>query len=213
MFIIAAIPGTEYVVYIDPRRCMGCRSCEIACAVEHSTTKTVLTAPYERPKPIPRIRVVPAASLFVPMRCQHCRDPPCMAVCPTRAIYKSDEGFVLVNPLRCIGCGMCILACPFGHPRFSEEHYMVKCDFCIDRVRRGELPACVEACPTGALIFGKLEDVLKIVSRERAELFARTMQGLEQLARGAPPPEIPPKPPTPSPRDVLNMYSRVSWYG
>lgn len=213
MSTISTVPGTEYVVYIDPRRCLGCRSCEIACAVEHSLTKNVLTAPYERPRPVPRIRVVSAKSLFVPMKCQHCRDPPCMAVCPTRAISKSEEGFVLVNTMRCIGCGMCMLVCPFGHPRFADEKFMVKCDFCIERFRRGEPPACVEACPTGALVFGRLEDVLKEVSRERAELFARTMMGLEELAKGAGEGvESTSTPQPPTLRDVLDMYSKVSWY-
>jgi len=203
-------PGTEYIVYVDPRKCMGCRSCEIACAVEHSVTKSIYTAHLEKPTPIPRIRVILGDDLYVPMRCQHCRDPPCMAVCPTKAISKTDEGFVVVDPLKCIGCTMCALACPFGHPRFASEKYMVKCDFCVDRVRRGQLPACVEACPTGALIFGKIEDVMRYVAEERARAFVSAVTGLIEFR---PLPELEKVLKVTSPvQDILNSYSKVSWY-
>ncbi len=160
---------------------MGCRSCEIACAVEHSLTKNLFTAIFEKPRPVPRIRIVVVDEFYVPIRCQHCRDAPCIAVCPTKALHKTDEGFVVVDPVKCIGCLMCVLACPFGHPRYSDElGSIVKCDFCVNRVRKGLVPACVEACPTGALRFGKLEDIMKEVAEEkiRALLSGRAGPGL-----------------------------------
>ena len=142
------------IVMFDVSRCVGCRSCEIACAVEHSTSKDLFSAIYERPSPRPRIRVYKVDDLNVPITCRHCDDAPCVAVCPTGAMYRDESGYVLHNPSRCIGCRLCTLVCPIAHPRLIPElRVVIKCDICIDRVRNGRRPACVEAYPTGALMF------------------------------------------------------------
>jgi len=189
---------------------MGCRACEIACAVEHSVSKNIYGAVLEVPKPMYRVRVVVADSFNVPMRCQHCEDAPCINVCPTKALYRSEEGFVLVNPLICIGCRMCMLACPFGHPRYDvKAKTIIKCDFCVDRIKEGKVPACVEACPTGALRFGTAEELLKEVAVERArQLITGTAPALGPVVY---------KPlteaPKPSPLSILHdKYSSVRWY-
>jgi carbon-monoxide dehydrogenase iron sulfur subunit len=157
------------IILILPELCTGCKSCEYACAVEHSKSKDAYLAPLEIPAPIPRIRVLLADGYTVPMRCQHCSDAPCMAVCPTKAISQSPEGFILIDDKRCIGCFMCAEACPFGAIRIHPElKIAVKCDFCVDRVRQGLLPACVEACPTTALRFGTLEELMSTVASEKA---------------------------------------------
>lgn len=84
--------------------------------------------------------------------CMHCRDARCMAACPTGAIYRDRETqLVLVEPDRCVGCRSCLAACPFGIPAFTSENKMVKCDGCIQRIRRGRLPLCVQTCPSKAL--------------------------------------------------------------
>jgi len=200
----------ELIIYIDPSRCMGCRACEIACAVEHSVSKNIYGAVLEVPKPMYRVRVVVADSFNVPMRCQHCEDAPCINVCPTKALYRSEEGFVLVNPLICIGCRMCMLACPFGHPRYDiKAKTIIKCDFCVDRIREGKVPACVEACPTGALRFGTAEELLKEVAVERAkQLITGTAPALGPVVY-KPPTEAP----KPSPLSILHdKYSSVRWY-
>lgn len=202
----------ERVIFIDPIKCTGCRSCELACAVEHSLGKNISSLVLEKPRPHPRIRVITVDNLlYVPMRCQHCKEAPCMSICPTKALYRSPEGFVLLDPGKCIGCLMCTLACPFGHPRYDPEtKTIIKCDFCINRIKEGKLPACVEACPTGALKYGRLEDFLAMISEEKAK----------ELITGMPAPgivyvkpvEIPkPKPPTPSVSMLKSMYSSVSW--
>ncbi len=106
-------------------------------------------------------------SYFVPRLCMQCDNPPCTSVCPVSATYKTEDGVVLVDAGRCIGCGYCVVACPYG------ARYMVpageampmdtpgvadKCTFCYHRITRGQQPACAEVCPVGARIFGDLDD-------------------------------------------------------
>ncbi|MBO8175553.1 MAG: 4Fe-4S binding protein [Thermococcus sp.] len=199
-------------IYIDPKKCMGCRSCEIACAVEHSTSKTLFGAIFERPTPKPRLKVVVADFFNVPLRCQHCEDAPCMKVCPTGAIKKSEEGFVILNANKCIGCLMCVMACPFGHPKYEPEYKVVlKCDSCIERVREGREPACVEACPTKALKFGTLEEILDEIRKERAE---ELISGLKVpgIVYMEPVIEEKKKEEKVSPMDVYTAYLEVKWY-
>lgn len=169
---------SEEIIYVDIERCVGCLSCYIACAVEHSLTKNLYTAIYEIPGPLPRIKVVPALNYNVPIRCTHCEKPPCIEICPTEALIKTPEGPVLLRKEACIGCKGCILACPYGAITLSvAEKTISKCDFCVDRTRKGLLPACVEACPTKALRYGKVEDVLREVHERKAREFATGLTG------------------------------------
>lgn len=161
-------PLEEFLIYVDPSRCVGCRSCEIACAVEHSLSKSLYASIFEDPRPKPRTSVVVADSIYVPMRCMHCDPAPCVEACPTGSMHRTDEGFVISDPSKCIGCRTCLLACPFGHPSYSRAGKVIKCDHCVDRFRVGLPPACVEACPTGALRFGRAEELLMEEKRRRA---------------------------------------------
>ncbi len=186
---LQALTAAPYMIYVDVDRCMGCRSCEIACAVEHSMTKQLFTAIMEKPLPKPRITVLHVDGLNVPLRCQHCRNPPCVQVCPTGAMYQTREGFVLVEEAKCIGCGMCSMACPFGHPQVDPETGTVyKCDFCIERLKQGRLPACVEACPTGALVFGTVKEVLRYARGKAAHRFLLARRAAEELLPQVPSP-------------------------
>lgn len=192
------------VIFVDPEKCMGCKSCELACATEHSLSKVLFNAILERPLPKCRIRVVTVNGLLhVPMRCQHCKDAPCMNVCPTKALERTAEGYIILSPEKCIGCVMCVLACPFGHPLYDPNtKTIVKCDFCIERIRANKLPACVEACPTGALKFGRLEEFLEELSITKAK----------ELISGKPViPGIVVVKPIPKPLDIMSKYSPVSW--
>jgi tetrathionate reductase subunit B len=109
---------------------------------------------------------------FVPKLCNQCGNPPCVQVCPVGATYKAPDGVVLVDRTWCIGCGYCIMACPYGarffHPKY---HTAEKCTFCYHRITKGLSPACVQACPFGARQIGNLKDpndpVAKVITTER----------------------------------------------
>ena len=158
-------------VFINPEQCIGCLQCEIACAIEHSASRDGSVAFLETPVPRKRIHVQPGpvATTAFPNRCRHCEPAPCLQVCPAGAISRDPEaGLVLIDNQRCIGCAMCAVVCPFDvltfHPLAEgpgpETAVAVKCDGCIDRVRRGETPACVEACKVDALIYGDINDLV-----------------------------------------------------
>lgn len=158
-------------VFVDAERCIGCLQCEYACAVEHSHSRDPAWAFSEDPPPRKRIHVevgaTPTASF--PNRCRHCDPAPCQLICPTGAIRRDREhDAVLIDEARCIACAMCAIVCPFdvltyhlavdgGAPRTVA----LKCDGCIDRLRAGRVPACVEACKVGALVYGELNDLVR----------------------------------------------------
>ena len=150
------------VVNVD--HCLGCRSCQIACAVAHSRSKTLVGALAEEPRPMPRVTVEAVEGLAVPLQCRHCEDAPCMTVCPTEAIHRpTPDGPVLIEQERCIGCRLCLVACPFGVMALSRDgRAMIKCDLCVDRLAEGALPACVEACPVHALEYREVDEVAAV---------------------------------------------------
>lgn len=147
-------------VFIKPELCMGCKSCEIACAVAHSTTNNLFAAVFEPDPPRKRVFACEAADKKIALQCRHCEEPFCVKVCPTQALTKDKEsGLVLHRAERCIGCGMCQMACPFGLiSRRANSKVIVKCDLCPDL----DSPACVEACPTKALFVGDAGEVMNI---------------------------------------------------
>ncbi len=145
------------MLYVDPWRCTGCRSCEIACAVEHSPGKSLASAMLERVKP--RIKVVPVAMLPLPVLCMHCDSPPCVVVCPTGALKRAGD-IVEYDRELCIGCRSCMMVCPFAAVSPGDGG-VLKCDRCPSRLEDGLPPACVEACPTGALRFRSEEEAAR----------------------------------------------------
>lgn len=158
-------------VFVQPERCVGCKQCEIACAVEHSQSKDLYQAVFETPKPKPRIQVGPGIYLnsSFPNKCRHCDPAPCMAVCPTAAISRSpDQDSVLIDGLKCISCAMCALVCPFDVVRYYESAealkgkiVALKCDHCVRRQEQGLEPACVEVCKVNALLFGDINELAR----------------------------------------------------
>ncbi len=147
-------------LFVRPELCTGCKTCEIACAVEHSQTKTLLGAMMETSPPHTRIYVEatsdsPFDSLKMPMTCRHCDPAPCIAACIPQAMHRA-AGDVVTNvggKNACIACGMCVMMCPFGMiaraPAPDGVVMALKCDLCPDL----DVPACVTACPTGAIVF------------------------------------------------------------
>ena len=125
---------------VDPLKCNGCGLCEAACARVHNTDNLEKS----------RIRVLPGGEdgrFYLPTTCQHCENPPCMAVCPEEAIFRDpDTDGVMIDKKRCIGCRMCVSACPFGAMNFDADlGTAFKCDLC-----NGD-PECARVCETGAL--------------------------------------------------------------
>ena len=165
----------RYGMVINLQACVGCGACMVACATENETPfwndKFRTHVEDKTEGEFPDVQRV-----FLPRLCMHCEDTPCQKACPTGATYVTEEGIVLVNQDRCIGCFACIVACPydarypyekeeverekeiFGEEGIHRVPHVDKCTFCVHRVREGREPACVETCPTGARIFGDLDD-------------------------------------------------------
>jgi tetrathionate reductase subunit B len=147
----------RYAMLIDLRRCIGCQTCSIACKAEYEVP---LGCWRTWVKQIEKGRYPYVRKAFLPIVCNQCERAICTTVCPVKATYKRPEdGIVMINPHRCIGCRYCMAACPYN-VRFVSPRYNIveKCDFCQKRVDQGQIPACVGACPTEALIFGDLND-------------------------------------------------------
>jgi Fe-S-cluster-containing dehydrogenase component len=143
---------SERQFFIDYSRCIGCQACVQACA-ECDTHRGRSMIHLET---IRRRESVQTA----PQVCMHCEDPVCARVCPADAIKKTPDGVVQTSlKPRCIGCSNCVLACPFGVPRYlGEIDQMMKCDMCYDRTSVGKRPMCATVCPSGALAFMTREE-------------------------------------------------------
>lgn len=195
----------QYGMVIDLTRCFGCMACVTSCKMANNVPKKtfynrVLTRASVSDEDLDRELFIDAAGgsypdnirrTHIPLACQHCADPACAKVCPTRATYKDPEtGIVRVDADKCIGCNSCIMACPYHGVRtrlgddvgnnlgFDEgetdapEHVpntVEKCTLCANRVARGEKPKCVEACLGEARFFGDFDDPDSEVSKLVAE--------------------------------------------
>ena len=158
------------MIVVKVEKCLGCKSCELACAVAHSSTKDMNSLVCFSERPGYRVHVEAYEHRAVPVHCNHCEDAPCMSACPTGAIHREEEkGPVLFDIARCIGCKMCIQACPFGMIAMRlDGKGILKCDLCMERLAVGQEPACVEACPTKALVFCDEEQGNQAKRREAA---------------------------------------------
>ena len=145
-------------ILVNTELCLGCRSCELACAVSHSVSKTLLGAVGETPKPLKRIFVHGFKSKKVPISCRHCEEAPCIDACIAGAMHKTADGTVTNEGGTgiCTGCWMCVMVCPYGVIRSEQtSRTAVKCDRkCLNK---DGVPACVQACPTGALQFTEVD--------------------------------------------------------
>jgi Fe-S-cluster-containing dehydrogenase component len=171
----------------DLTACVGCRSCERACneanglpapdvpfddanvfEEERRPTSSAYTVVnrYENPND-------PNKPIYRKVQCNHCNEPSCATACPAHAYSKTPEGAVLYNEDLCFGCRYCMIACPFHVPAYDYESAfnprIVKCVLCYDKIKEGGIPACAEACPAGAVTFGKRSDLLKLARQRIAK--------------------------------------------
>ncbi len=201
-----AAPGglaaKRWAMVVDLKKCRekeGCTDCIAACHREHNVphfndhaheVKWVWKEPYEHVFPEDESLYTETAERSGPVlvTCNHCTNPPCVRVCPTKATWKREDGIVTMDWHRCVGCRYCVAACPYGSRSFNwsdprphiaalnanyptrTKGVVEKCTFCEERLAKGQLPACVEACPAKAIVFGDLEDPkseVRTVLRER----------------------------------------------
>jgi len=174
----------RYGMVIDLKRCVGCDTCTVACKAVNATPRGILwnrVLKYETGK-------YPDAQLnYLPVLCMHCKEPDCEKVCPTGATSKREDGIVVVDNEKCVGCRYCMLACVYASRHFYDEvrtYYpehmtpveeigykrhklgtVEKCDFCLERVQAGQEPSCVVSCTGHARYFGNLDDPESEVSR------------------------------------------------
>jgi formate dehydrogenase beta subunit len=188
--------GVEFNgMLIDTTLCIGCRACEAACNEANELPEPKVSFDSEavfqevRDTTPDAFTVVnrfpnekkPDEPTFVRKQCMHCNQPGCATACLTKAMEKTKEGPVIYNKDRCMGCRYCMIACPFDVPKFpydSNLPFVQKCTFCAERQKRGEQPACAEACPTGATLFGKKRDLLETA---RARIYAEPDKYVHQI--------------------------------
>ncbi len=160
-------------ILVDIDRCLGCKSCEIACAVSHSKSKDLFGVVLNNERALKRIFVSQAGKKNVPLTCRHCEEAPCIDACIAGAMYRNDEGIVTNEQglNECVGCWMCVMFCPYGVIRsFYDTRKAIKCDrLCFDGTDR---PACVRACPTGALSYVEVDEFSK---NRRYEFLFKTL--------------------------------------
>lgn len=179
----------RYAMIIDLDRCLSCQACVIACKMENNVPDSTPES-FKDKKMTFRTRVVPLFKEgrypnprvdIYPVLCNQCDNPPCVAACPTGASYRRDDGIVLIDWEKCIGCRYCMAVCPYGQRSFIQleeprdyhnpeaippgniknrppKGKVDKCTFCAHLVDKGQPPACVTACPAEARIFGDLDD-------------------------------------------------------
>jgi len=175
--------AARMAMLIDVDKCMGCRGCQVACKQWNQlpAMKTEFTGTYQNPLNLSartwtlvtfnEMDGGPDGApkwLFRKSQCMHCGEAACLQVCPTGAIKRNEKGIVHIDQNICTGCKYCVETCPFGTPHPNHDTgTAMKCRMCLDRVSNGMKPACVTACPTGALQFGDRDGMLSL-ARVRA---------------------------------------------
>ena len=158
----------QFAFYFDSSACSGCKACQVACKDKHGLEvgrlwRRVYEVSGGQWRQEGSAWQQDVFAYYLSIACNHCEKPVCAEVCPANAIYKRQDGIVLIDGNRCLGCQYCSWACPYGAMQYNPvSGTMTKCTFCVEEVEAGRPPACVSACPMRALDYG-----------ERSELEAR----------------------------------------
>ncbi|NPV26348.1 MAG: 4Fe-4S dicluster domain-containing protein [Firmicutes bacterium] len=170
---------------IDVTKCTGCRACQVACK-QWNQLKAEIT-PFKgtyqtHPDLMAHTYTVVMFNeyeekdgqikwYFRKHQCMHCEHPVCVEVCPRQALMKTDTGAVIRDKDKCIGCQYCVYSCPFQVPKYDKQaDKATKCELCYDRMVAGIIPACAKACPTGAIMYGKRDELLAYAQKRINEL-------------------------------------------
>lgn len=159
---------TNRFIIADANKCIGCKTCELACVMSHSDGKDIILNNFQ-----PRLKVITGMTVTVPVMCRQCDNAPCANACPTNAIIRKANSIQIIQE-RCIGCKTCVIACPFGamnvvtterikNSQTENESYQtqaIKCDLCIDNPTG---PACVNVCPTDTLSIIEPRNIDKLI--------------------------------------------------
>ena len=152
---------TQNSIITDLNKCVGCLACSVACKVVNGVPIGSFWNKVLRIGPNPKYEgaIVPDVEMyFLPLGCQHCKDPECVKVCPTGASHKLPDGTVQIDKSKCIGCQFCAMSCPYNVRYLNEEEGVVeKCTLCEQKISQGELPQCVAQCGGRARFFGDLD--------------------------------------------------------
>jgi anaerobic dimethyl sulfoxide reductase subunit B len=160
----------QYSFYFNTDRCLKCKSCEVACKQWKGIKAGTISL--RRVKEFTTGVFPNVKRRFFSVSCRHCARPRCIEVCPAKAIVKRPDGIVSVNPEVCIGCKVCLEACPFGVPQFNEDGIMQKCDMCLERIENGQIPVCAAACPVQALRWGPLAELSEFAVQKAVKKLA-----------------------------------------
>ena len=171
----------------DATLCIGCKQCEQACAEKNQLPYNETVAGEQWQSDHKFTAVLSKGDKFMRRMCMNCQDPACASVCPVGAMRKTTAGPVIYEESRCMGCRYCMVACPFGVPKYEWSKVLPrvqKCTMCADRVQAGKPTACAEACPTGATKFGERDELIKEAQqrlRENPGKYVNHIYGLTEV--------------------------------
>lgn len=165
----------QLAFYLNESACIGCKVCQVACVDKNDLpvgVKWRRVYDYGGGSWVPLDDVMVPNNVFsysISVSCMHCQEPLCVDVCPAAAITKRDDGVVLIDGNKCIGCRYCEWACPYDAPQFNASAgVMTKCNFCEDLLAKGQNPACVDACVMRCLDFGEFDELVKKYGSQRS---------------------------------------------